>query len=145
MRKRISRILAFLLLFSLLLPSVSAATNPEPRMMLVPFTYTTEVTFSRSIGHIGTATFEVTISGSCDVQSGYYATITSANCRYIQGMNCTYHEMYVDASVNTSTGLIDFRLLGETHFEWSDPYLNTYFSDYVYETAYYSFDPENYV
>ena len=98
MKKGLSVMLAVCLCFACLLVASPAAYAQDARAMPVPFTFTDRVVLTPNLQDsfpLGTAEFDVTITGLYDAQGDHVYSIQSATCVYRGGINCTEHDMEV--------------------------------------------------
>lgn len=112
----------------------------------MPVTYTFEgvgAVYSEVVP--GSAYFDVTITGLVDVQSGHYVTVTSATCRFTDGVNCTGYDMDVETRTDTTSGRVYWKLVGTTVFSWTNPKTGNSKTSVRYESDEYFFDAQDYI
>ena len=148
--KKIKRIL--LLVISLIL-CLSLSIQPIAavqitRSMPVPFEMTHEkLKLYPQVGDFppGVARFDVTISGTFDVQRDY-ATVSSTSCFYRGGINCTEHDVEVVTWTSSSDPkVIYWKLQGTLAYQWTSPVTGMQYESVNTQSETMSFNAQDYI
>jgi len=93
------------------------------RIMPVGFLYTKTITLSpNSAFPPGCANFEVSITGTYDINRDIVIQISSSSCSYRGGINCTGHDIHVVAwRSTTSPNVVCWKLTGTITISWTSP------------------------
>lgn len=151
MKRFFAFVLALLLCSTCLLFSVSAEEDNSvasvERLMPATFVYTAFATLSTGISiPPGLADFEIMISGVYDLQGDSIISINVKNSTYRGGINCTGHDMVLQAyETPGSRGHITWKLTGNLTFSWTDPVFGLTFETVYLESPLHSFYALNYI
>lgn len=134
--------LIFVLTLTLVLVIQPVAATQLSRSMPVPFTYTYDSYKTYPIlgeSPPGWAKFDITISGTLDVQRDYIV-LASSTCVYRGGLNCTEHDMEIVTWTSQSNpGYVFWKLQGTLAFQWTSPVSGMQYESVYVETPTQSF------
>lgn len=149
MKKGLSVMLAVCLCFACLLVASPAAYAQDARAMPVPFTFTDRVVLTPNLQDsfpLGTAEFDVTITGLYDAQGDHVYSIQSATCVYRGGINCTENDMEVSTwTTSTDRGYVFWELVGTLTFSWTSPVTGVQYESVFYHGPDQSFRAYDYM
>lgn len=150
MKRILALILSVFLCFSTSVLIVSAAETEADHsvMSLMPISFVFSDTINLATGTDfppGYAEYDVRIAGVVDGQRNIVMSIDSRSCWYRGGVNCTVHDMSVEAwkDVN-SPNTVFWKLTGTLGFSWVSPVTGLQYEKVFYESPTYSFVAYNY-
>lgn len=133
---------------SLLTVSTATSAQAAARIMPVPFSFSDTVNLTNQFGDwpLGFAEFSVEINGTVDAQGGNVMSIDSTSHFYSGSVNCTEHDLEIEAWASpTERGVVLWRLAGTVTFTWTSPVTGLQYEKSYDGSPTFSFNANDYV